>query len=115
MATPTSKPSGPVSSPTTPTGEESVTTISPSSGLGLLSASTTTESDGKSEAVQRGQVEPPNKSPKGQTPASATRPKKYALKMWVEIDTGVGGHATPEEDSYSVDWSSNIIRKTYGD
>ena len=109
MATQTSKPSGPVSSPATPMGEESVTPISPSSGLGLLSASMTTESDGKSEVVQRGQVEPPNKSPKGQTPASVTRPKKYSLEMWVEIDTGAGGYAAPEEDSYSVDFAIDCI------
>ena len=56
METQTSKPSGPVSSPTTPTGEESVTPLSQPSGLGVLSASTTIESDRKSEAVQRAQI-----------------------------------------------------------
>ena len=113
MAIRTSKPSGPVSSPTTPMGEESVTPISPSSRIGLLSASMTTESDRKSEAVQRAQAEPPNKSPKGQTPASATRPKKYALEMWVEIDAGMGMHAAPEEDSYSVDFAIDCINRAY--
>ena len=96
MATQTSKPSGPVSSPTTPTREESATPISQPSGLGVLSASTTIESNRKSEAVHRAQIgslmganrtnEPPNKSPKRQTAPSATRPKKYALEMWVEIE-----------------------------
>ena len=74
MATQTSKPSRPVSSPTTPTGEESVTPISQPSGLGALSASTTIESDRKSEVIQRAQIgsfmganrnnEPQNKTPK---------------------------------------------------
>ena len=100
MATQNSKPSGPVSSPTTPTGEESVTPISQPSRLGALSASTTTESDMKSEVIQRAQIgslmgadgnnEPQNKTPKRQTPA---------LEMWVEIETSAGVHTAPEEDS----------------
>ena len=56
MATQSSKPSGPVSSPTTPTGEESVTPVTQPSGLGALSASMFTEPDMKSEAIQRAQV-----------------------------------------------------------
>ena len=42
-----------------------------------------------------GNNEPQNKSPKRQTPASGARLKRYALEMWVEIDTGVGVHAVP--------------------
>ena len=123
MATQTSKPSGPVGSPTTPTGEESVTPISQPSGLGVLSASTTIESDRKSEAIQKAQIgslmgangtdEPQNKTPKRQTPASATRPKKYALEMWVEIETSAGVHTAPEEDSYSVDFAIDCINHAY--
>ena len=100
-----------------------MTPISQPSGLGVLSASTTTESDRKSEVVQRAQIgspmgakgtnEPPNKSPKGQTPASATRPKKYTLEMWVEIDTGAGVHTAPEEDSYSVHFAIDCINRAY--
>ena len=91
MATQSSKPSGQVSSPTTPTGEESVTPVSQPSRLGELSASMYTEPDMKSEVIQRAQVgslmgangnnEPQNKTPRKQSPASATRPKKYALEM----------------------------------
>ena len=107
MATQSSKPSGQVSSPTTPTGEESVTPVSQPSGLGVLSALMFTEPDMKSKVIQRAQAngnnEPQNKTPKKQTPTSATRPKKYALEMWVEIKTSAGVHTTPEEDSYSVD------------
>ena len=123
MATQNSKPSGPVSSPTTPTGEESVTPISQPSGLGVLSASMSTEPDMKSEVIQRAQIgslmganrnnEPQNKTPKRQTPASATRPKKYALEMWVEIETSAGVHTAPEEDSYSVDFAIDSINCTY--
>ena len=123
MATQTSKPSGPVSSPTTPTGEESVTPISQPSRLGALSTSTTIESNRKSEEIQRAQIgslmrangnnEPQNKTPKRQTPASATRPKKYALEMWVEIETGASIHTAPEEDSYSVDFAIDCINCAY--
>ena len=123
MATQNSKPSWQVSSPTTPTGEESVTPVSQPSGLGALSASMSTEPDMKSEVIQRAQVgslmgvngntEPQNKTPRKQTPASATRPKRYALEMWVEIETSAGVHTTPEEDSYSVDFTIDTINRTY--
>ena len=123
MVTQNSKPSGPVSSPTTPTGEESVTPIPQPSGFGVLSTSMSIEPDRKTEAIQRAQVgslmgtngnnEPQNKSPKKQTPASGARPKKYALEMWVEIETSVGVHTAPEEDSYSVDFAIDCINRAY--
>ena len=123
MATQSSKPSGQVRSPTTPMGEESVTPVSQPSRLGELSASMFTEPDMKQEAIQRAQVsslmgangnkEPQDKTPKQQSPASATRPKKYALEMWVEIETSVGVHSAPKEDSYSVDFAINTINHAY--
>ena len=123
MATQNSKPSRPVSSPTTPTGEESVTPIPQPSRLGALSASMTIEPDRMTEAIQRAQVgslmgangsnKPQNKSPKKQSPASGARPKKYALEMWVEIETSAGVHSAPEEDSYSVDFAIDCINRAY--
>ena len=53
------------------------------------------------------------KTPKRQSPALATRPKKYALELWVEIETSVGVYYTPNEDSYSVDFAINTINCTY--
>ena len=100
-----------------------MTPVMPPSGLGALSASMFTEPDMKSEAIQRAQVgslmganmnnEPQNKTPRKQTPVSATRPKKYALEMWVEIKTSAGVHTTPEEDSYSVDFAIDTINHAY--
>ena len=100
-----------------------MTPISQPSGLGALSASMSTEPDMKSEAIQRTQVgslmgangnnEPQNKMPKKQTPASATRPKRYALEMWVEIETSAGVHTAPEEDSYSVNFAIDSINHAY--
>ena len=100
-----------------------MTPVSQPSGLGELSASIFTEPDMKQEAIQRAQVgslmgangnkEPQDKTPKKQSPASATRPKKYALEMWVEIETSAGVHSTPEEDSYSVDFAIDTINHAY--
>ena len=119
MVTQNSKPSRQVGSPTTLTGEESVTPIPQPSRLGAFSTSMSIEPERKTEAIQRAQVgslvgansynEPPNKSPKRQTPASGAKLKRYALEMWVEIDTGTGVHAAPKEDSYSVDFAINCI------
>ena len=123
MATQSSKPSKQVSSPTTPMGEESVTPVSQPSRLAELSTSMFTEPDMKSEVIQRSKVgslmgangnnEPQNKTPRKQTPASATRHKRYALEMWVETETSAGVHTTPEEDSYSVDFAIDTINRTY--
>ena len=123
MATQDSTPSGQVRSTTIPTGEESVTPVSRPSGLRELSASMFTESDRKLEVIQRAQVgsligadrnkESQEKTPKRQSPTSATRPKKYALELWVEIKTSEGVYTTPDEDSYSVDFSINAINSTY--
>ena len=123
MVTQSSKPTGQVRSPTTPMGEESVIPVSQPSGLGELSSSMFTEPDMKQEVIQRAQVgslkgangnkEPQDKTPRKQSPASATRPKKYALEMWVEIETSVGVHSAPKEDSYSVDFTINTVNHAY--
>ena len=96
-----------------------MTPVPQPSGLGALSTSMSTKPEKKTEAIQRAQIgslmgangnnEPQNKSRKRQTLASGARPKRYALEMWVEIDTGAGIHAAPEEDSYSVDFAIDCI------
>ena len=123
MATQSSKPSGQVSFPHyTNRGGVCDSSLKPS-GLGVLSASMFTKPDMKSEVIQRAQVGllmgangnnvPQNKTPKKQTPTLATRPKRYALEMWVEIKTSVGIHTAPEEDSYSIDFTINTINRAY--
>ena len=96
--------------------------IQPSS-LGELSASMVTETDRKMEAIQRAQVgslmgsdktkEPPEKTPTKQSLALAAQPKKYALEMWVEIETSTGVYSTPEEDSYRVDFAIDTLNRAY--
>ena len=113
----------PSRSTTTPTGEESVTPVSQPSSLGELTTSMVTETDRRLEAIQRAQVsslmgadktkEPQEKTPKKQSPTLATRPKKYALEMWVELETSPGVYSTPEEDSYSIDFAIDTINRAY--
>ena len=110
-------------SATTPTGEESTIPVSQPSGLGELAASTVPETDKRLEAIQRAQIsslvgadktkEPQEKTPKRQSPTLATQPKKYALELWVEIETSVGVYTTPEEDSYSVDFAIDALNRAY--
>ena len=100
-----------------------MTPVSPPSSLRELSASMFTESDRKLEVIQRAQVsslmgadrnkESQEKAPKRQSPASATRPKKYALEWWVEVETSEGVYITPDEDSYSVNFAIDTINHAY--
>ena len=100
-----------------------MTLVSQPSGLGELSTSMFTEPDIKSEVIQRAQVgslmgangnkEPQDKTPRKQSATLATRPKKYALQMWVEIETRASVHSVPDEDSYSVDFAIDTINHTY--
>ena len=123
MATKDSTPSMQSRSATTPTGEESTTPVSQPSGLGELTTSTVTKTDRRLEVIQRAQVgslmganrnkEPQEKTPKKQSPALAAQPKKYALELWVEIETSVGVYSTPEEDSYSVDFAIDALNCAY--
>ena len=123
MATKSSMPAASSKSTTTPTGEESVTPVSQPSGLGELSTSMVTKTNRRLEAIQRVQVgslvgadkvkEPQEKTPKKLSPTLATQPKKYALEMWVEIETSLGVYSTPEDDSYSIDFAIDAINRTY--
>ena len=107
----------------TPTGEESVTPVSQLSGLGELSTSMVAETDRRLEAKQRAHVgslmgadkakEPQEKIPKKLSPTLATQPKKYALEMWVEIETSPGMYSTPKDNSYSIDFVIDAINRAY--
>ena len=83
----------------TPTGEESGTPVFQLSGLGELSASMVAETNRRLEVLQRAQVSSlvgADKTKEPQlSPTLATRPKKYALEIWVEIETSLGMYSTP--------------------
>ena len=123
MATKDSTSAVPSKSTMTLTGEESVTPVYQLSGLGELSALMVAETNRRLEAIQRAQVsslvradkgkEPQEKIPKKLSPTLATRPKKYALEMWVEIETSLGVYTTPEDDSYSIDFAIDTLNHAY--
>ena len=100
-----------------------MTPVSQASSLGELTTSMITETDRRLEVIQRAQVgslmgadktkEPQEKTPKKQSPTLASRPKKYALEMWVELETSPGMYSTLKEDSYSIDFAIDAINRTY--
>ena len=110
-------------STTTLTVEEFVTPVPQPSGLGELSTPVVGKTNRRLEVIQRAQVssltgadkgkEPLEKTPKKLSPTLATRPKKYALEMWMEIEISPGVYSTPEDDSYSVDFAINAINCAY--
>ena len=57
--------------------------------------------------------EPQDKTPKRQSPSPVTRPRRYALELWVEIEIQAGMYATPDEDSYSVDFAIDALNRAY--
>ena len=123
MATKDNMPTKQFRSATTSTGEESTIPVSQLSGLGELAALMVTEADKRLEVVQRAQIrslvgadktkEPQEKTPKRQSPTLATQPKKYALEMWVEIETRADVYTATEEDSYSVDFAIDALNHAY--
>ena len=123
MATKDNLPTKQSRSATIPTGEESTIPVSQPSGLGELAASTVTEANKRLEVVQRAQIsslsgadkskEPQEETPKRQSPTLATRPKKYALEMWVEVETHGGVYTDPKEDSYCVDFTIDALNHAY--
>ena len=81
------------------------------------------ETEKRLEAVQRTQIsswlgaekrkEPQDKTPKRQSPSPVTRPRRYALELWVEIEIQAGMYATLDEDSYSVDFAIDALNRAY--
>ena len=123
MATKENLPTKQSRSAITPTGEESKIPVPQFSGLGELAASMAAEAEKRLEAVQRTQIssqsraekmkEPQDKTPKRQSPSPATRQRRYALELWVEIEIRTGVYAAPDEDSYSVDFTIDALYRAY--
>ena len=82
-----------------------------------------TETNRRLEVIQRAHLsslmgadkgkEPQEKTPKKQLPILAAHPKKYALEMWVEIETSASMYSTSEEGSYSIDFAIDALNHTY--
>ena len=123
MATKDNLPTNQSRSAIIPTGEESKIPVLQPSSLGELATSTATEAEKRLEVVQRTQIsslsgadkmkEPQDKAPKRQSPNPATRPKRYALELWVEIKIHVGVYAAPKENCYSVNFAIDTLNRAY--
>ena len=47
------------------------------------------------------------------SPTPGTRPKKYALEIWVELEVSPGVYGAPEDDSYGADFVMEILNQAY--
>ena len=125
MATKDSNPLPTKSQTTSPDTNERVsnTTVTPpkttpsaDQGLADLPVSPTKEPGKKQEVLQKAQLESINavKEVKEKMPPSpATRTHRYALKVWIKVETSPGNFTPPEEESYSADFVLNTLNLTY--
>ena len=125
LAAKDSKPvtSGERETTTTENEKSSVTSTPQPSGLGELAAIATAPSGRGQGAVQRVQVgsapgaDMSEVSREGASqrlsPTLATRPIKYALEIWVELEVSPGVYGAPEDDSYGVDFAAETLNQAY--
>ena len=103
--------------------EKSSTTSTPQpSGLGELGATATAPAGREQGVVQRAQIgsafgadksEMSRDGANRKSPTPITRPKKYALEIWVELEVSPGVYGAPEDDSYGVDFVMEILNHAY--
>ena len=124
MATKENLPTKQSRSANTPTGEESkVPAQQQPSGLGELATSMAAKAEKRLEVVQRAQISPQlgsekvkesqDMAPKRHSPSPATRPRRYALELWVEIEIWAGMYAPPDEETYSVGFAIDALNRAY--
>ena len=56
---------------------------------------------------------PDTRGQKKTSPVLAHQQRRYALKMWLEIEVGPGLFVPPEDDSYSVYFAIEVINRAY--
>ena len=109
---------------TTTEREKSSTTSTPQpSGLGELVATATVPAERGQGVVQRVQVGSASGADKSEmsrdganrklSPTPVTRPKKYALEIWVELEVSSGVYGAPEDDSYGIDFVIESLNQAY--
>ena len=47
------------------------------------------------------------------TQASPFKLKRYALQIWLEVEVGAGYFLPPEDDSYSTDFTLEVLNRAY--
>ena len=125
LAAKDSKPvtSGERETTTTENEKSSVTSTPQPSGLGELAAIATEPAGRGQGVVQRVQVgsapgaDISEMSREGASrrlsPTLATRPIKYALEIWVELEVSPGVYGAPEDNSYGVDFATETLNQAY--
>ena len=109
---------------TTMEREKSFTTSTPQpSGLGELATTATAPAGRGQGAVQQVQVGSASGADKSEmsreganqklSPTPSTRPMKYALEIWVELEVSPGVYGAPEDDSYGVDFVVETLNQAY--
>ena len=107
--------------------KETITPVSHPIGLTELTASLealNTEVDKRSTVVHCTQTSsacgankipgsPDTKDQKKTSPTPTHRPKGYALEMRLEVEVGSRLFVPPEDDSYSVNFTMEVINRTY--
>ena len=56
---------------------------------------------------------PDMRDQKKTSPTPIHQPRRYALKMWLEVEVGPGLFVPPEDNSYSVDFMKEVINRAY--
>ena len=56
---------------------------------------------------------PDTRDQKKTLPTLIHQPRRYALKMWLEVDVGPRLFVPPEDNSYSVDFAIEVIKRAY--
>ena len=59
------------------------------------------------------QGSPDTRDQKKTSPTLAHQPRRYALQMWLEVEVGPSLFVPPEDDSYSVDFTMEVINRAY--
>ena len=109
---------------TTTESEKSSTISTPQpSGLGELAVTATAPAgrgQGAVQWVQVGSAPGADKSEMSReganqrsSPTPATRPIKYALEIWVELEVSPGVYGAPEDDSYGIDFVVETLNQAY--
>ena len=107
--------------------EETITPVSHPIGLTELTASLEAlniEVDKRSTVVYHTQTSsasgankipgsPDTRDQKKTSPTPTHWPKRYALEMWLEVEVGPGLFVPPEDNSYSVDFTMEVINRAY--
>ena len=74
--------------------------------------SRTDSATGKAPQQESAQPKEPRERTPGRTP-STSLVKRYALELWVQMESSPGVYGPPDEDSYSVDFVVDTLNQTY--